>query len=107
MRFTDRGELQSASPSFRDQFLKDWHWLPTEDTCIDIYVQESDFTWPKELKSKHELPDYWAEEAKTYIRTITQVYPFQMRHYLGEPMWSRFCDVFAATGDLQKAMRAI
>lgn len=108
MRFTEKGELQSASPSSRDQFLKDWNWQTTEDTCVDIYAPQSEFKWPKDLKCKKgDLPEHWGEEAKKYIRTCTRDYPFQMRFFLGEPMWLRFCDVWAHTGDIRKAMRAI
>ena len=108
MLFTERGELQSASRSFRETFLRDWKWSIVDDTCVDVYAPGTPYEWPKDLKCrKGALPEYYAEQAVRYIRTIAVRYPFQMRHFLGEPMWLRFCDVWADTGDIQKAMRAI
>lgn len=109
MVFTERGELQSASRSFRESFLRDWKWSLVEDTCVDIYTPDvAKYEWPKDLKcAQGDLPEYYHEQAVRYIRTATRRYPFQMRYYFGEPMWARFCDVWASTGDLKKAMRAI
>lgn len=108
MLFTEKGDLLSASRSYRELFLRDWRWSKEQDLCTDVYAPSSDYEWPKEAKCrKGDLPEHYQEEAKKYIRTITSRYPFQMRHYLGEPMWARFCDMWANTGDLVKAMRAI
>ncbi len=77
--------------------------------CIDIYTPgTSDYTWPKDLRAKFgELTEHNSDEAKRYIRTVTEIYPFQMRFYLGEPMWARFCDAWAESGDITRAMRAV
>ena len=86
------------------------NWLPTEDLCIDIYTpgSEGQYEWPKELKPKRgELPEYYAEQARRYIAVVTETYPFQMRWFLGEPMWMRFCDMWADKGDFTRSMRAI
>lgn len=108
MLFTEKGELQSASRSFRESFLRDWRWAKDEDLCVDVYAPSSDFSWPKDAKClRGDLPEAWSDEAKKYIRTCTRRFPFQMRYYFGEPMWLRFCDVWAATGDFARAMRAI
>lgn len=110
MHFTEKGELQPASRSSRERFLRDWHWVPTEDLCIDVWAPDENptpYPWPKEIKPGRELPDHYAEEAVRYIKVITLAYPFQMRQYLGEPMWMRFCEMWAATADVERAMRAI
>jgi len=81
--------------------------VPTEDLCTDVYTPSATpYTWPKEVP-KRELHEVYAEMAVNYIRAITARYPFQMRHYLGEPMWLRFCDEWSVSGDFGKAMRAI
>lgn len=109
MVFTEKGELQHASRSSREKFLKDWGWTPFEDFCTEVYVpSDNPYVWPKDLKPQAgELPEYYAEQAIAYIRTITRQYPFQMRQFLGEPLWLRFCHRWAATGDYRKSMRAI
>lgn len=110
MVFTEKGELQSASRSSREQFLRDWQWQPAEDLCIDVYTPGSSgkYEWPKDIKPKKgELPKSLADDARAYISVICRVYPFQMRHFLGESMWMRYCDVWADTGDHVKAMRSI
>lgn len=107
MHFTAKGELRFASRSSRETFLRDWRWDPTEDLCVDTWAPEAmPYQWPKEIPARP-LSDTYAELAVMYIRECTKQYPFQMRHYLGEPMWMRFCQSWSNTGDFKKAMRAI
>lgn len=54
-----------------------------------------------------DLPESYAEEARAYIYMVCTRYPLQLRAVLGLPMWLRFCDVWADTGKLHLAMRAI
>lgn len=87
--------------------MRDWSWDPREDLCVDVWAPEpTPYTWPKEI-SQRALSDTYAELAVMYIRACTAQYPFQIRQYLGEPMWMRFCDMWSATGDFARAMRAI
>lgn len=107
MLFTEKGELRSESRSSREQFLRDWNWSTAEDLCHDLWrPDEHPYTWPKEVPARA-ISDTYIELATMYIRACTVKYPFQMRQYLGEPMWMRFCESWSSTGSFAKAMRAI
>lgn len=109
MVFTEKGELLSASRSSRQSFLQDWRWTPDEDLCHDVYSPDAPmevYSWPREVPARA-ISDTYVELAVEYIRACTVQYPFQMRAFLGEPMWMRFCEAWSATGDFLKAMRAI
>lgn len=96
------------------------HWDETLDTWQGDrgwtgMVPENPYTYPPMegvLKRKagytwRPLPPEVSEQARTYIRSLTERYPLQLRGMLGLPMWFRFVDVWSDTGDPIKAMRAI
>lgn len=92
----------------RQALLARCHWSPTEDLCLDVYQPTSRYELPKGLKLKHgPMPAYWVDQLHLYIAACTRDFPFQLRHYLGLPMWERAMDVWADTGDLKKSFRAV
>lgn len=85
--------MNGLSRQDRNELLKKWHWSPEEDLCHDVWApSDTPRPWPSEVpKPKVELPDWCAQRAHLYIAAITKVYPTQMRAYLGDPMYARFC----------------
>lgn len=82
----------------------DNRWHAEEPAEAYVYPPPKEFLDKKQWR---DLPESCAEEARAYIAVYCSRYPLQLRAVLGFPMWLRFCDVWADTGRMHTAMRAI
>ena len=92
----------------RSVVLSNWN-IDTDQYRHDEFDNEGDRIELGVFTYEHHrtLDKATAEKAHVYIRAIVAKYPFQLRYAMARPLWERFCKEWCATGDEERALRAI